>query len=291
MPTVFWKRALTVVILVPATVALVLLAPVWLLAGAAGVVILLSLWEFFRMGDLAGFSGYVQWTTLCSLLIVFNQWRQAADADGRLPDRMTVSAWHGIPGGIEAILILFVVGLGLLATFSRIPVSKRLGALVASAGGMVFVALPLSYLVRMLGLPEGRRYLLLLLVMMWVGDTSAYLVGRSIGRMPMAPVLSPKKTWEGAAANLLGSVVVALVAARWLDASMVTLLALAVAANLAGQVGDLLESSYKRSAGVKDSGQLLPGHGGMLDRIDSLTLAAPVAWWYLWILTLSGHLR
>ncbi len=287
----FWKRALTAVILVPAAVALVLLAPLWLLAGAAGVVILLALWEFFRMGDLAGFSGYVQWTTLCALLVVFTQWRQAADAAGELPGQMAIFAWHGFPGGIEAILILFVVGLGLLASFGRLPVSKRLGALLASAGGMLFVALPLSYLVRMTGLPEGRRYLLLLLVMMWVGDTSAFLVGKAIGRMPMAPVLSPKKTWEGAAANLLGSVVVALVAARWLNASMMTLLALAVVANLAGQVGDLLESSYKRSAGVKDSGQLLPGHGGMLDRIDSLTLAAPVAWLYLWILTLTGHLR
>ena len=287
----FWKRALTAVILVPSVVALVLLAPVWLLAGAAGVVILLALWEFFRMGDLAGFPGYVQWTTLCALLVVFSQWRQAADAAGELPGQMAIFAWHGIPGGIEAILILFVVGLGFLASFGRLPLSKRLGALLVSAGGMLFVALPLSYLVRMVGLPEGRRYLLLLLVMMWVGDTSAYLVGKAIGRMPMAPLLSPKKTWEGAAANLLGSVVVAFLAGRWLGASAVTLLALAVAANLAGQVGDLLESSYKRSAGVKDSSQLLPGHGGMLDRIDSLTLAAPVAWWYLWILTVTGHLR
>jgi phosphatidate cytidylyltransferase len=288
---VFWKRALTAVILIPATVALVLLGPIWLVAGIAGVVILLALWEFFRMGDLAGFSGYVQWTTLCALLVVFSQWRQAADAAGELPGQMSIFAWHGIPGGVETVLILFLVGLGFSASFGRLPVSKRLGALLVSAGGMLFVALPLSYLVRMVGLPEGRRYLLLLLVMMWVGDTSAYLVGKAIGHMPMAPVLSPKKTWEGSAANLLGSVVVALVAAHWLNASLVTLVALAVVANLAGQVGDLLESSYKRSAGVKDSGQLLPGHGGMLDRIDSLTLAAPVAWWYLWMLTLTGHLR
>ena len=93
-------------------------------------------------------------------------------------------------------------------------------------------------------------------------------------------------------ASLLGNYHIAgFVAARWLPLPAVSVLILAVLANVAGQAGDLLESAYKRSAGVKDSGQLLPGHGGMLDRIDSLALAAPVAWWYLTFLTTTGHLR
>jgi phosphatidate cytidylyltransferase len=94
----------------------------------------------------------------------------------------------------------------------------------------------------------------------------------------MAPALSPKKTWEGAAANLCGSLLVAIFFARWMQVDTLSLLVIAGLANIAGQMGDLIESAYKRGAGVKDSSSLLPGHGGMLDRIDSLILAIPVVW-------------
>jgi phosphatidate cytidylyltransferase len=106
----------------------------------------------------------------------------------------------------------------------------------------------------------------------------AYFVGRAIGRFKMAPVLSPKKTWEGALANVVASLAVASVFARWIEADTVSLLIIAGVANIAGQMGDLTESVYKRAAAVKDSSALLPGHGGMLDRIDSLILASPVVW-------------
>jgi phosphatidate cytidylyltransferase len=111
-------------------------------------------------------------------------------------------------------------------------------------------------------------------------------VGKSIGKHSLAPHLSPKKTWEGTVAGFIGSLLVALVSARWLMVPLVHLLGMAAAGNVAGQVGDLLESAYKRSAGVKDSGSLLPGHGGVLDRIDALILAVPVVWYY-WILIYS----
>ena len=96
----------------------------------------------------------------------------------------------------------------------------------------------------------------------------------------MAPQLSPKKTWEGAAANLLGSLLVGVASARWLHFDAAQMVVMAGLANVAGQAGDLLESAYKRSAGVKDSGHAAAGHGGMLDRIDALILAAPVVWYY-----------
>ncbi len=96
----------------------------------------------------------------------------------------------------------------------------------------------------------------------------------------MAPQLGSKKTWEGAAANLVGSLGVALVFARWMSIEPRHLVVMAALGNISGQVGDLLESAYKRSAGVKDSGGLLPGHGGVLDRVDALILAAPVVWYY-----------
>ena len=143
------------------------------------------------------------------------------------------------------------------------------------------MALPLSFVVRLHGAgAQGPKVLLFVLVLVWIGDTLAYFVGRAVGRLPMAPQISPKKTWEGAAANLLGSLLVAAVFARWMAVEPRHLLVMASLGNIAGQVGDLLESACKRSAGVKDSGGLLPGHGGVLDRIDALILAVPVVWYY-----------
>jgi phosphatidate cytidylyltransferase len=287
----FWKRLATAAVLVPVAVATVLLAPLWLLAGVVGVITLLALWEFFRLGNQAGFEGFVQWTTLCSLLIIYSQWSQAVLATQHSTNAASVAALGSLTGGIEAILILFVLGLAVAASLTRLDLSKRLPALLVSAGGLVLLVFPLSYLVRITGFPDGRRILLLVLVSIWAGDTSAFLVGRGFGRTPMAPALSPKKTWEGAAGNLLGSLVVAVVAVRFMGLPEWAVVTLVTLANIAGQAGDLLESAYKRSAGVKDSGVLLPGHGGMLDRIDSLVLAAPVAWWFLRLLLRAGLLR
>ncbi|HEV2385998.1 MAG TPA: phosphatidate cytidylyltransferase [Candidatus Acidoferrales bacterium] len=285
----FWKRAVTAAVLIPAVIAMVLLGPLWLVAGAAGAVVLLALLEFFRLGDRAGLVGFVPWTTLCSLIVVYAQWT-ATVATSEASKGTALDFPATTPGGLEAVLVLFILGLGVAASLSRRQASQLLSGVTVSAGGLLLVALPLSYLVRLAGFGDGRRWLLLVLVMIWVGDTAAYLVGKAAGRIPMAPTLSPKKTWEGAAANLLAALGVGIVAARWLPAARLFILELAVLVNIAGQAGDLLESAYKRSAGVKDSGQLLPGHGGMLDRVDSLVLAVPMAWWYLWWLGHTGHL-
>jgi phosphatidate cytidylyltransferase len=135
----------------------------------------------------------------------------------------------------------------------------------------------------------GPSLLLLLLLVVWSGDTAAFYVGKSIGRRKLAPNLSPNKTWEGTAASIAGSLVITSVLiqlAKYLTGRGIDLLAypgsvwswlvLAIVLNVAAQLGDLAESALKRGAGVKDSGTLLPGHGGVLDRIDALLLAAPV---------------
>jgi phosphatidate cytidylyltransferase len=180
---------------------------------------------------------------------------------------------------------LFVLGMAVLTLWTKRPLVEALPAAGISSSALLLVAFPLSFAVRLHAIPrQGPQLLLFALVITWVGDTAAYFVGRSIGRHALAPHVSPKKTWEGTAASFLGSLIVALVFARFLTVPLPHLVWMAAAGNAAGQVGDLLESAYKRSAGIKDSGTLLPGHGGVLDRIDALILAIPVVWYYwIWI--------
>jgi phosphatidate cytidylyltransferase len=115
----------------------------------------------------------------------------------------------------------------------------------------------------------------------WAGDVAAYYAGRALGRHKLAPTISPNKTVEGSIAGLAGSILAGTLLGSWLLQRQISFLALAsLAAAIAGQLGDLAESALKRSSGVKDSSSLLPGHGGMLDRLDSLIFAAPVFYWF-----------
>jgi phosphatidate cytidylyltransferase len=184
----------------------------------------------------------------------------------------------------------------------RAQMSGAYPAAAASAFAFVYIALPMAMLVQLRQQWAGAFWLLYLLLVVWAGDIFAYFVGRSLGRHLMAPRISPKKTWEGAAASLAASLLVGSLLfshARQISSFLLSLrlierrdglfgenlelwpiLLLTVALNIAAQLGDLVESLIKRGAGVKDSGTLLPGHGGMLDRIDALLFAAPVLWFY-----------
>ena len=186
---------------------------------------------------------------------------------------------------LDAAFLIFIFGCVALGLATRRPLLEVLPALAISAAGILFIALPFSYIVRVNEIERvGRQLILFTLVLIWAGDMLAYFIGKSVGRLKMAPALSPKKTWEGAFANVVASALVAIAFARWMQIDTLTLIGIAVAANIAGQAGDLIESAYKRGASVKDSGALLPGHGGMLDRIDSLILAASVVWiLYQWL--------
>jgi len=132
----------------------------------------------------------------------------------------------------------------------------------------------------------GSFLLFFLFLVIWAGDICAYLVGRSMGRIPFFARISPRKTWEGSLAGLAGSLLAAWAFTHWFwkpdNVKIVMLIAAWIA--VAGQVGDLVESAIKRGANQKDSGTLLPGHGGFLDRIDSLLFAAPALWLALFIL-------
>lgn len=129
--------------------------------------------------------------------------------------------------------------------------------------------------------PPTGAWVLLAFAIAWGSDTSAYFVGRKFGKTKLAPRISPKKTVEGAAGGLAGSVIFAVAISMFIpELPVVDAVALAIVAGVAGQAGDLFESVLKRSAGVKDSGGILPGHGGLLDRVDALVFTAPATWIY-----------
>jgi phosphatidate cytidylyltransferase len=154
--------------------------------------------------------------------------------------------------------------------------------------GVLYIGLTLSYLLQIRRLPEGTLLIFFLFFVTWAGDTGAYILGKSIGRHALAPVISPKKTYEGLAGGLALACVTALVARGWfLPAfSFMDCIALAVMLTVVGLIGDLAESAIKRSAGFKDSGALIPGHGGMLDRLDSLLFTGPALYYYV---TITHH--
>lgn len=279
-----WQRILTALVMVPLVVGVVWFGPTWVVAVVVGVVIALALVEFFRLGTVAARPETV-WTVLCSMWLVFEQYALSTQYTRPLGGNVTLLSAELLSVPLEILIAAFALGAGVLALRRGNRPADILPALGLSAAGFLLIALPLSFLVRIHGAGAmGPGLLLFILVVIWVGDTAAYFAGRAIGRMPMAPVISPKKTWEGAVANLLGSLLVVFPLARWLPVELHHLLLIAALANIAGQAGDLVESAYKRSAGVKDSGAILPGHGGVLDRVDSLIFAAPVVWCYVWFI-------
>jgi phosphatidate cytidylyltransferase len=286
-----WKRVATAVVLIPCVVALVLGAPTAVVAVAVALVTLLAMFEYFSLGEAIGHRAFRLWTAACALLLVYVQYLAAMDAQHSLNEGPAVHRFFGVfrlaTPSVADVLFVFLLGMTVLALTTRRPLVETLPAAGLSSSALVLVALPLTFALRLHGISLVGKYLLLFsLVITWIGDTSAYFVGRAIGRHPFAPHLSPKKTWEGAAASFLGSTIVAIIVAatHLVNIATIHLVGMAVACNVGGQMGDLLESAYKRSAGVKDSGALLPGHGGVLDRIDALILAIPVVWYYwLWI--------
>jgi phosphatidate cytidylyltransferase len=298
-----WKRVATAAVLIPFVVGLVLLGSIaWVSVGLA-LIVTVAMLEYFALGDAIGHRAYRAWTIVCAILIIFAQWSLAERSRPRAklevrsatasPAPTDVSARPALVAGrsltlnLQDVLFLFVLGVAGLTLRTKRPPVEALPAAGISASGLLLVAFPLSFAVRLHGLGgAGPRLLLFALVITWAGDTVAYFVGRAIGKHPFAPALSPKKTWEGAVAGFAGSLLVGYAFSWWLQASVPHLLAMAGVGNVAGQVGDLLESAYKRSAGVKDSGALLPGHGGVLDRIDALILAIPAVWYY-WVLVYS----
>jgi phosphatidate cytidylyltransferase len=186
---------------------------------------------------------------------------------------------------LQALLVgvLLSVGLGSLVLFSRTPLEETMEGLGLLGFGLPYFAVPIASIYRLQRADPWLVFLLLAIV--WLGDTAAFYIGSRFGRHKMAPVISPKKSWEGAAAGFVTGL---LVTAVWsifrlgrLDSGLLLVAAVTAAA---AQVGDLVESMIKRGVGVKDSGSVLPGHGGVLDRCDAVLFAAPVLLLGAWLL-------
>jgi len=283
-----WKRVATAVVLIPFVVGLVLYASRAVVAVALAAVIALAMIEYFALGDAIGHRAYRVWTLICAGLLIYTQWSTVSRLNSVViyfnvtPLRAHIE--HASGGLNNDVFLLFLLGISILTLATNRPMVEALPAAGISSSALLLVAFPLSFAVRLHGMGAlGPKLLLFALVITWAGDTVAYFVGRAIGKHPFAPILSPKKTWEGAVGGFVGSLLVGVAFSKWTGIAMGQMLAMAAVGNVAGQVGDLLESAYKRSAGVKDSGTLLPGHGGILDRIDALILAIPVVCYY-WIL-------
>jgi phosphatidate cytidylyltransferase len=289
------KRIATAAVLIPIVLVLVLRAPVPIVAVVAAAVALITVHEFLKLTESYGVEPlrlptYI-FVGLFFLLL-------AISASGETPPLSALKFL--LTAGFACAISPFIF---LTITMNRAQMSGAYPAAAASAFAFAYIALPMAMLVQLRQQWGGAFWLLYLLLVVWAGDISAYFVGKSMGRHLMAPRISPKKTWEGAAASLAASLLVgSLLFSHALQLSSFLLrmgliqrrdglfglekpelwpiLLLTVAVNVAAQLGDLVESLIKRGAGVKDSGTILPGHGGMLDRIDALLFAAPVLWYY-----------
>ena len=189
-------------------------------------------------------------------------------------------------GGVVLIGLVGIVALAAAWEFGKIAAGAgiRLGRPIIAAlwalGGALYIGLPLRYFLELRGLPDGAAWVFLALLTAFANDTAAYAVGRAAGRHRMAPGISPGKTWEGAAGGVLAALIACPLLAVLFGLPEGPWAVLGFGVATAAQAGDLLESALKRRAGVKDASALVPGHGGVLDRLDSLVLVAPLVYHY-----------
>jgi phosphatidate cytidylyltransferase len=266
------KRVLTAVVLIACVVALIFRGQPWMMSAVACLVAELAAYEFLSLANAGGARIPIWWMAVGIAAIFLFTLPDFHYQEAELPVisllMMILLAWTAFRGSVE-----------------RVLPDTSLGVF-----GLIYIAYPLSLLPLLWMRDDGKPLLLFLMVCVWAGDTAALYVGKSVGRHKLSH-LSPKKTWEGAIGSVAGSVLAGVAiayAGEYLLRRGDTLLhivepmwqtvVLAIVINIAAQLGDLLESAIKRGAGVKDSGTMLPGHGGILDRIDALLLAAPALW-------------
>jgi len=290
------KRIVTAVVLIPLVLLLVLKAPLYVLAMVAAAVALVAVAEFLRLVARYGVQPLGQPTyAFVALFFVF----VIVVSTNRTPLVETTAMMYGL--ALAAALAPFLF---LTLAMRRRDLTSGYPAAAASVFAFAYIAIPMALVVGLRQQAAGAIYVIYTLLVVWAGDIFAYFIGKGLGRHRMSPAVSPKKTWEGAVASILASVIVgtlwfqhapgislALLKSGLIERrdgifspqqlpSLASLIVLSAVVNVAAQLGDLAESLVKRGAGVKDSGSILPGHGGMLDRIDAMLFAVPVVWAY-----------
>jgi phosphatidate cytidylyltransferase len=290
------KRIATAAVLIPLVLLLVLKAPLYVLAMVAGAVAVLAIAEFLKLMTSYSVQPMVNATYVFVALFFF----------------YIIVACTNYTSLVEATAILYGVAIAAaLAPFTFLTIAMQRANLTsgypasaASVFAFAYIAIPMALLVEIRQQPAGAIWTIYTLLAVWSGDIFAYFVGKSIGRHRMSPEISPKKTWEGAIASIAASVIIGTlwmqhasgISSKLLHFGLIDrrdgmygleqprnlwpIVILSAVVNIAAQLGDLVESLIKRGAGVKDSGTILPGHGGMLDRIDAMLFAVPVVWAY-----------
>lgn len=270
------KRVLTALVLVPVLIAIIGYAPPFCFLLLVCAASFLAIEEFFSLATQAGLEVFRISGHGSALLLLATLYGSATTGS---------NAWTALLALAASPFVFFALS---LCRGNRL--ATVLPGVAATLLGLIYVSLTLGLLVVVQVSPMsrglGRQWVFFLLLVVWLGDTGAYYIGRVFGRHPLAPLISPKKTIEGTLGGLLGNLLASVLGKQILlsDAALLHLMVLALLMGVVSQIGDLAESALKRGAGVKDSSNLLPGHGGMLDRIDGVLFASPVMLGYIVLL-------
>lgn len=253
-------RVITALIIAPIVIALIFLAPGWLFAAAMLSMALVGAWEWSALAGRPARAARIEMVGLFLAVIALFVLVQPRSAyvQGMAVYCSVALAWW----------IFSLVWIANLRTEFSFPIKTFCGVLTLLPSLAAVVAIR----------AVNPWYLLILLLLTSAADIGAYFAGRAFGRHKLAPLVSPGKTWEGVVGGVALVVVVAGVASYWLPVASWLFVVVCIGVALLSVVGDLSESLFKRQAGIKDSGNFFPGHGGVLDRVDSLTAAAPLYW-------------
>ena len=271
------KRVITALWGIPLITAIVWFGEPWftILIAIWG---LLAVFEFYRLVTASKVPPLTYFGLIWTLLFILSH----------NSDLLSILKPHFDLNLLTSLLLTSAAMLSLIWLLLRRGKENAFAGWAWTIAGILYVGWLLSYLVALRGLDNGRNWVFFALFTTFASDTTAFFVGRALGKRRLTPQISPGKTWEGAIGGIIGAIIVSLLfilptpLTLHLNWGQAILLGLLV--SIFGQLGDLVESLFKRNMGAKDSGRLLPGHGGMLDRMDSIIFAGLVVYYYaIWI--------